>query len=225
MRENDGSTPDHESPAPPPPRGPLRAVFGVLAERSAWGAVGYMLLSLVTGVLYFTWVVTGLSLSNGFSILIIGVPVFLGFVASVRILSQVEGALVETLLGARLPRRAAEEAAAVPSLGGRIKAALADSRTWGSMLYFLLELPLGVFYFSLFTTLLALAVSLVLAPWAQWLAGIPIVTAGRHEIWLPFWVAPLASIAGVVLLLATMHLARGLGRVQAALAERMLVRA
>ena len=128
------------------------------------------------------------------------------------------------LLGVRLPRRATPEAAA-PSLGARIKAALFDSRTWGSMLYFLLELPLGVFYFSLFTTLLALGISLLLAPWAQWLAGIPIVIAGHREIWLPFWAAPLASLAGILLLLVTMHLARGLGRVQAALAERMLVRA
>ena len=47
-------------------------LFGVFAEPRAWGALLYMLLSLVTGIIYFTWAVTGISLSAGFIILIIG---------------------------------------------------------------------------------------------------------------------------------------------------------
>ena len=81
-------------------------MLSVLVDRTAWGALVYMLLSLATGILYFTWVVTGLALSIGLSILVIGIPVFVGFLASVRLLSRVERALVESLLGRLLQGKA-----------------------------------------------------------------------------------------------------------------------
>jgi len=48
--------------------------FGVFADFRAWGAFLYLLFSLATGILYFTWVVTGISLSAGLLVLIIGLP-------------------------------------------------------------------------------------------------------------------------------------------------------
>ena len=45
--------------------------FGVFADPRAWGALLYLLFSLGTGILYFTWVTTGISMSLGFLILII----------------------------------------------------------------------------------------------------------------------------------------------------------
>ena len=46
-----------------------------------------MVLSLVTGCVYFTIAVTGLSLSLGLAILIIGLPFFLGFIGITRVIS------------------------------------------------------------------------------------------------------------------------------------------
>ena len=64
-----------------------------------------MLVSLVTGIMYFTWAVTGLSLSVGLLVLIISLP-FIGlFFLSVRGIALVEGRIVEALLGVRMPRR------------------------------------------------------------------------------------------------------------------------
>ena len=65
----------------------------------------YMLLSLATGIFYFTWTVTGVSLSAGLSVLIIGLPFIVLFIGSVRALALVEGRIVEAMLGARMPRR------------------------------------------------------------------------------------------------------------------------
>ena len=39
--------------------------FGVLVDPRAYAAMFYMLFSLVTGSIYFTWAVTGLSMSAG----------------------------------------------------------------------------------------------------------------------------------------------------------------
>ena len=41
---------------------PLGNFFGVYTDASAWGALLYMLIAFVTGVFYFTWAVTGLSI-------------------------------------------------------------------------------------------------------------------------------------------------------------------
>ena len=57
-----------------PPRQPehrslLARFFGVLADHRAWGALLYLLLSVVTGMAYFLWAVAGLSLSLSLLIL------------------------------------------------------------------------------------------------------------------------------------------------------------
>ena len=64
-----------------------------------------MLLTLATGIVYFTFVVTGLSLSAGFAILIIGIPFFLAFIGIARVIALGEGRLLEAITGERMPRR------------------------------------------------------------------------------------------------------------------------
>ena len=49
-----------------------RRFFGIFLDPRAYTSVFFMLLSLATGMVYFTIAVTGLSLSLGLSILIIG---------------------------------------------------------------------------------------------------------------------------------------------------------
>ena len=55
--------------------------FSVVSDPRTYGALLYMLLSLATGIFYFTWTVVGISLTAGLSILIIGIPVALLFIA------------------------------------------------------------------------------------------------------------------------------------------------
>src|SRR5574338_62135 len=60
----------------PPPR-PRRSLagrfFGVLADPHTYGALFYMLLSLATGIFYFTWAVAGMSMSLGFAFTLVGI--------------------------------------------------------------------------------------------------------------------------------------------------------
>ena len=84
----------------PPPKSRdslLGRFFGVAADPRAYASLFYMVLALATGIFYFTWVVTGLSLSAGLAILIIGIPFVILFFGSVRVLSLVEGRIVEEL--------------------------------------------------------------------------------------------------------------------------------
>src|SRR5258708_40368207 len=105
-----------------------------------------MLLTLATGVMYFVLVVVGVSLSAGLAILIIGVPFFLVFISITRVVSLGEGRLIEAISGERMPRRPVHPG---PPRGwlARIGDMLADARTWTTLAYLILMLPLGIAYF------------------------------------------------------------------------------
>ena len=121
--------------APPPARrrSVLGRFFGVIAEPRTYAALFYMLMALATGIFYFTWVVTGLSLSAGLAVLIIGIPFLILYFGSVRVLSLVEGRLVEVMLGERMPRRPLYDERGKPLLN-RIGALFTDPRTWTTQL-------------------------------------------------------------------------------------------
>jgi uncharacterized membrane protein len=211
-----------------PPRAPRRRsalsrFFGVAAEPRTYAALFYMLLSLATGVFYFTWVVTGASLSAGLSVLVIGIPFLILFFGSVRVLSLVEGRLVEAMLGERMPRRPVYAAKDVPLLE-RIKDMFVDPRTWGTLLYMLLMLPLGTAYFTVAVTLLASALALLATPFVVAFGEGGWLSLGTYEVaGVEPWLSPLAFIAGVLLLFIAMHVARGVGHLHGQLAKHLLV--
>ena len=212
----------------PPPRkreSALGKFFGVVVDPRTYGALFYMLLSLATGIVYFTVVTTGVSLSLGLMILIIGIPLLVLFLALIRVLSLVEGRIVEVLLGERMPRRPLYTQRGKGWLE-RIKEIFTDGRTWTAMLYFLLMLPLGIAYFTAAVTLLSTSLAFIVAPFGYFFAsGNFGMTLGDYDVATNApWLLPLISIAGVVLLFATLHLARGIGKLHGLLAKHLLVR-
>jgi uncharacterized membrane protein len=212
----------------PPPKpvqgGSIARFFGVYRDPRAYLSLLYMLLSLVTGLVYFTYASVGSSLSIGLAILVIGVPFFLLFVGISRVIALAEGRIVESMLGTRMPRRPVH-----PGVEGtwveRILDMLKDPRTWGTLLYLFLMLPLGVLYFTSAVLGLALSVALFLAPIAL-LLHIGGVLTIDGDIQSPHpALLPLISILGIVLLTITLHLARGIGYLHGQLAKSLLVRA
>ena len=210
-------------PTPAPRRSALGRFFGVAADPRTYGALFYMLLAFVTGIFYFTWTVTGASMSAGFAVLIIGIPFVILFIGSTRILSLVEGRIVEVMLGERMPRRPLYSERGQPWLR-RIGAMFTDPRTWGTMLYFLAMLPLGVTYFTVAVTLLAVGAAFIAWPFAWWFGnpGYINVDLGWFDPSSP-WVWPLSIVTGVLLILAMLHLARLVGHLHGKLAKAMLV--
>ena len=220
-------------PPPPPKRRSLAGrFFGVAADPRTYGALFYMLLSLATGIFYFTWAVTGLSLSAGLSVLIIGLPFIVLFFGSVRVLSLVEGRIVEAMLGMRMPRRPVYPTQGM-GLMKRIGSMFTDVHTWTTLCYMWLMLPLGIVYFTLAVTLLSVSVAFIGAPLAMlfqsdWLPGLyvghRVVVDWGFGAHAPGWGDAIAMcVIGIVLLFATLHLARGLGRLHGHVAKHMLV--
>jgi uncharacterized membrane protein len=213
-------------PVPPPARRtPLGRFFGIYADSRAWSAIFYMLLALATGIFYFTVAVTGLSMSAGLAVLIIGVPFFLLFVGLTRVLSLVEGRIVEGLLGVRMPRRPLRSTQGL-TIGARIKEMLTDRRTWTTILYMLLMLPLGVVYFT--SAVVGVVVSLVAIASP---AILFMETTGLADVHFQMWdgatptlpIAVVTSVLGILALTAFMHGARALGRLHGNLARSLLL--
>ena len=216
----------------PPPRKASRTAFGrffsVYGDSRTWTALFYMLLALVTGIFYFTMTVTGLSLSAGLFVLIVGIPFFLLFVGFTRVLALAEGRLVEGLLGQRMPRRPLYPSKGVP-IFERIKEMLLDRRTWTTMFYFLLMLPLGILYFTIVVTGICTSLGLV----AGAVAAVLLETGvGSGSFSLDDQViyngpsllaAPFLLVGGVLLLTLVMHLIRAIGRGHGTLAKNLLV--
>ena len=202
---------------------PWGKFFGVLADPLAYSSLFYMILSLATGIFYFVWVVTGLSLSLGLCILIIGLPFAVLFISTVRALALVEGRLIETMLGERMPRRPLYANRGKP-FSARVKGMFVDPRTWSTLLYMIVKLPLGIIYFTFAVIGLSLSLGLALSPITNAMFGWGLVNVGNRHYAPPLWTEPLMLVIGVAILCLTCIVARGVGRIQGALAKHFLVK-
>jgi hypothetical protein len=204
-------------------------VFGPVLDGQTWRSFAYLLISLATGIAYFTIAVTGISVSAGLAVTIVGLPLLVGFLALVRTLSVTESRLIQLVLGqaaahAPLASRTLTAEAPAESITRRVLFWFKDRRTWSTLLYLVLQLPLGTIYFSLVVGGLWTSVWLVASPITQpvlerW--QIPL-GAGRHLVFEP-WAFPLLVLAGAALFLVTVHGARSLAQAHARYASAMLL--
>jgi hypothetical protein len=111
----------------------------------------------------------------------------------------------------------------------RIKDMLVDRRTWTTMFYFLLMLPLGIFYFVVAVAGISLGIGLIGGSIAALLMALDIgggsISLDGHGVYHgpSAWAAPFLLLAGIVLLTGVMHLVRAIGRGHGTLAKHLLV--
>ena len=209
---------------------PIARFFGVYLDPRTYSSLFYMLLALATGIIYFTFVVTGLSLSLGFAVLIIGIPFFLAFIGIARVIALGEGRLLEAVSGERMPRRPVHPGPAA-HWWDRIIGMLKDLRTWTTLAYLTLMLPLGILYFTVAVIAISILVGFVGAPvfWAVQHLGL---ISPQYNLSvgpdLGFWrehqgLAALVLFAsGILLGTVLMHLMRAVVRAHARMAKFLL---
>jgi uncharacterized membrane protein len=200
--------------------------FAIFADPRAWGAVLYLLIAFVTGIVYFTWAVTGLSLSISLAIFIFGLPFAIFFLLSVRGLALLEGRLVEALLGVRMPRRPKFAHQDMKWLE-RLKLLVTDAPTWKMLFYMIVQLAFGTLYFTVIVTLFSVALSLMASPILeiftdQAVADLVIGTVRYHYYLSPAWY-PVLIILGFLLLTVSMHLFKAVGQLHGRYAKMFLV--
>jgi hypothetical protein len=210
------------SPAATDTRPFVLRFFGVYAEPRAWGSLFYLLFSLATGIIFFTWVITGLSVSLGLLILIVGLPIAGLFLLSVRGITLVEGRLVEALLGVRMPRRPLFSRKDI-GWWQKFKNLIISRHTWTALVYMILQLPLGIIYFTVLVTLIATSAWLIGRPFFELSLGLPAFVNSPYGYFTPGWLMPISVIGGILLLTATMHLAKVTGKGHGYWAKALLV--
>ncbi len=199
-------------------------VVGVWFDRYAWGALLFFLLGIIPATVYFTFAVTGLSLVIGTLPLILGLPLLVLVLGMARGLCLAEGAIVQAMLGIRMPRRMQP----LGTKGGfwqRIWLWLKDVRSWLSLAFLIGNFPVAAFLFSVFVTLVSAALSLIALPVMQWVWGTVSFGNGHVRIlgWhlrpdpvtgntvMPAGLVVLLLVLGPVLLTGTLWLAKGTG--------------
>lgn len=196
--------------------------FGVYTDPRAWGALLYMLIAFVTGVFYFTWAVTGVSVSVSFLIFIFGFPLALLFLLSIRGLALLEGRLVEALLGERMPRRPLFSHQDMKWLD-RLKTLLTDKATWLMLVYMLIQFVLGTVYFVSIVTVLSFSLSFIAIPVLQEYFNQGAVYNNGIRYFFPTWSYPLLVLGGFLLWTIFMNIARGVGQLHGKMAKWLLV--
>jgi hypothetical protein len=196
----------------------MTRVLSMYAEPQTYLALVWLLLGLPLGILWFTLVVTGLSLGLGLAVTVLGLPVLVATLLLARGIGAIERRLAESLVGAPMPRLAR-----LDEPGGifwrRLVSLLARRRTWNEVAYALVRLPLGVVDFSV-------AVATVAALLGG-LASLVVVLVGQHwdiGAWRVDSVgeALLFLVPSGAALLVAPAILRGWARLSAALATKLL---
>jgi hypothetical protein len=212
---------------PPPPVPDTRNIFakffGVFADPKAWGSLLFILFVFGSGIAYFTWAVTGISVSAGLLVLVIGFPILALFLMSVRGIALIEGRLIEALTGVRMPRRPVFTRSDV-SFWQKIKNIFKERETWTALIYMVAQFVLGIVYFSVFVSLVAASIWLIFQPIFGVSFDLPAFVIGDYGYYTPAWVIPFGIAGGALLLTATMHLVKLTGKMHAAWAKVMLVK-
>ena len=186
-----------------------RGLFGVIVEPRSYANILYLLLGLPLGILYFTTIVTGVSLAIGLTpLMLLGIPLTVALWYANRAFMHIERGLAVGLLGEQMD--AVEPVPTWPGgLWRHFKACIAENYGWRGMLYLLLRFPVGVFTFTLAVTLVSTSLGLTFAPTWMWTSD-DISMFGMDVD--PFPWSFLCVPIGIVLTFASLHLMNALAR-------------
>ncbi|HYN20290.1 MAG TPA: sensor domain-containing protein [Thermoanaerobaculia bacterium] len=205
-------------PTKPEEKDILVRFFMAPVEVRSYTNLFYLLLSFPLGIFYFVFLLTGLSVGLGLTIVWVGLPILAMVFAASWGMAALERRLAMVMLGADVPPMTPQASGVQVDLWTTVKDFLANPVTWKGMGYLFLKFPLGIFSFVLTVTLLSISLGFILAPLAYWFG----------DIYIPFWEIDtmgetlILSAMGVLFLLVSMHLLNGLAMIWREIAEVML---
>lgn len=204
-------------------------LFGVVTDERTYRSLAYLLLRFPLGVAYFVTFVTGIAVGVALVPLAVGVPVLGAVLGLADHVGLVEAALLRRLFD-REVRWAPADPGELPVLV-YLETVATDPRVYALLVFSLASFFVGVAAFVVVVTLLALSVALALAPLLYWLPG---VQFGGPELAGGAWLvggsvdslpeALVASVVGLALGLASLHLFDAAGRLLARVVEAVLTR-
>ncbi len=140
----------------------------MIKEPRSYRTIIFLLLGLPLGTLYFTVLVTGISVGLGLLVVaLVGIPILVGLWYVVRGFMRFERSLAMNLLDVDI----APIAPVPQSSGGlwiRFKTLMTDQPTWRGFWYLFLRFPVGVATFTIAVTLISVSLGLAFGPTFSW---------------------------------------------------------
>jgi hypothetical protein len=180
----------------------------------------YLALTFPLGLFYFIFLLTGLAVGFGLTIIWVGLPILAIVFASCWGMAALERRLAILLLGAEVPPMAPPATGQPRDVWTAVKEFLANPVTWKGLSFLFMKLPLGMLSFVLTLASLVIPTAFVFAPFAWGIDGV------YYDI--PFWNVDtfgetlILSALGFMGLLVSLNVLNLLGRVWRELAEVML---
>lgn len=135
-----------------------------IVELQTYKNLAYLFLSFPLGILYFTLLITGLSMGFGLLIVWIGIPILALTLAGVWLGIALERGLSNAMLGTRMPLTNPAAREPGESFFGMLRRMLTNPTLWKGLAYLLLKFPFGILGFTLGMIVVSGVGSLLLAP-------------------------------------------------------------
>jgi hypothetical protein len=195
----------------------LDTIFGPATDGQTYLNLLYLLLGFPLGIVYFIFLVTGLSMGTGLLIVYIGILILIAVLLGCRGLGAFERLLSRTMLHLSIPSPP-PSSPSEPGVLGTLKALFKDTTTWKSLGYLVLKFPFGIASFVVLIASFSASIALTLAP----------LTYRTVPMDVGLWrietkdEATVCCMVGVILLLLSFHLVNGLAYLWGRFAQMML---
>lgn len=199
--------------------------WGTILEPQTYRNIFYLLLSFPLGLIYFVFLIVGLSLGLGTLIIWIGAFILLGTFLAVRGFTKMERELAGSMLRTSIPPRrpvVGRDTAGHPSAFARAKNLVLSRENWAGIVYLLVKFPLGIASFVLTVSLLPASVALMLTPITLFIPPVE-SSIGNWVIDTPIETAPFAFL-GLVIFFLSAHILNGMAWLHAQWARLCLKR-
>ncbi len=199
----------------------VRAVAPFLDPRT-WGSVLYVWLGFPLGLAWFIGLTVGLLTGLALTILWVGLLLLFVTLLAAWGAEGLERRLAILLLGAEVPVRRERPAGANAPEGVKVwlRSVFTRAPLWKGLLFLALRFPLGLVGWVVSVVSLSVSVAFLAAPFAV-ASGLGGISIGSWQSESPWATLPLALL-GLISLVATLHLHRGIGWAWARLAEMLL---
>jgi hypothetical protein len=194
-----------------------KKLFGVVIRGQTYLNMLYLLLAFPLGVLYFVFLVTGLSLGIGLLITWVGFLILLFVMIVWWSFAWFEHKMTGWMLHVDINPMSKTEMLE-KNLWKKFKAHISNPVTWKSLAYLFIKFPLGIFSFTVAVTLISLTVGLLSAPFIYRWADMDFYYFTIDTLWQ----ALLVFVVGLVFGLISMHLMNGLAYLYGQFAKVML---
>jgi len=141
----------------------VRQLLLVPFQLRTYGVILYLALAFPLGIGYFVGTVVGLSLGISLSVFLIGLPILAATVGGIVLVASVERVMARRLLGADIPSPSWGRSEA-SRLRDQVQTVITSPVLWGSFIFVLSKLAVGIAAFTIIVFVFSLGLSLLGAP-------------------------------------------------------------